>query len=157
MWGQPHSAAGRLCPGPNKWVVNPDSSDPKQKNIDFFHISMPHFCPLLGMRSCLLTIEPPSSSTWSIPRCLVPSPWWPIALPLPPWPRCPATSITSAGSGASSQGWHQLCPSLLWLSSFPHSQSKLHTWQGSSLQARSGDTGKARSTLLFTYMRPYYR
>lgn len=29
--GQPHSAAGRLCPGPNKWVVNPDSSDPKQK------------------------------------------------------------------------------------------------------------------------------
>lgn len=150
MLSQPCSAAGGLCPGPNKWGVNPDSSDPKQnKNGFFFHISMPHFFPLLGMRSCLLTIELPSFSTWSIPPCLAPSPWWPIALPLPPWLRCPATSITSAGSGVCSQGWHQLCPSLQWPSSFPHSQSKLHTWRGSSLQASPGDTREGKVDLAY--------
>lgn len=36
MLGQPHSAAGRCCPGPSKWVVNPDSSDPEQKKNTFF-------------------------------------------------------------------------------------------------------------------------
>lgn len=74
------------------------------------HLSKPHLY-LLGMRSCLLTIELPSFSTWNILQCLARSPWWPIVLPHPPWPHCPATFITNVGYGASSQGWHQLCPS----------------------------------------------